>query len=154
MFGCNYVTTFYLLNVNSTSFGLLSNIKYCVLTVWLYLNDSNNYQNYCKPIAPPFSYLALFKWCEWLRKILQANRSFIRWKLIDKPVNFKNCANFCFSNWSFPLPPKLLLLSDPINMWNPQNICRNMNLLLGRVWFNFSKMIIAFFKGRLMQNWS
>ena len=35
---------FYLLNVNSTSFGLLSNIKYCVLTVWLYLNDSNNYQ--------------------------------------------------------------------------------------------------------------
>ena len=58
-------------------------------------------KNYCKLIAPPFSYLALFKWREWLRKILQANSSFIRWKLLDKLVKFQSCANFCFNDWSF-----------------------------------------------------
>ena len=64
-----------------------------------------------------------------IAKILQTNSSITRSKGIDKLPKFGNCRSIYFNDWSVLISKKLLMLSNPVNMWDPRKIFRNISLL-------------------------
>ena len=75
-----------------------------------------------------------------IAKKLQTNSSITRWKVLDKLAKLENCASIYFNDWNILISKKPLMQSNPVNMWNPMKISRNIYLLqdvLHNVWKSF-----------------